>query len=94
VVKDPISRPLLSTANVVFASGAEASLILVGPGLAGLIVMIPSIPDFPSEGVCPVQAHVAITASEKSVSKLHDRTLHYIGMPSRGSTMRIRKAKR
>src|SRR5262249_54527266 len=86
VVNDAASVSLFSTAKVAFASGAEPAPILVGPGLAGLIVMIPSIPDPPPEGVCPVEAQTAIAISQKTVITLRDRTMHYIGVPSRWST--------
>lgn len=65
--------------NVALANGTEpAASILVGPGLAGLIVMIPSIPDSPPEGVCPVEAQTVMTITQNAVSKLRDLTAHYI----------------
>ena len=75
-----VTSPLFfSTAKVEFASGVEAAAsILLGPGLAGLIVITPSIPDSPAEGVWPVEAQTAMTMSPQTVSKLRDRTTHYI----------------
>jgi hypothetical protein len=64
---------------VAFASGIEpAAPALMGPGLAGLIVITPSIPDSPAEGVCPVEAQTAMTMSPKAVNKLRSLTAHYI----------------
>jgi hypothetical protein len=87
-----VTSPLFfSTAKVALASGIEAAAsILVGPGLAGLIVITPSIPDSPAEGVCPVDAQTAITMSPKAVSKLRDLTAHYIRCASWWSTIRTR----
>ena len=73
------------------ASGIEAAaLALIGPGLAGLIVITPSIPDSPAEGVCPVEAQTAMTMSPKAVSKLRDLTAHYIRGASWWSMIRTR----
>lgn len=75
-----VTSPLFfSTAKVALASGIEAGApTLVGPGLAGLIVIIPSIPDSPAEGVCPVEAQTAMKTSPKAVDKLRNFTAHYI----------------
>jgi hypothetical protein len=75
-----VTSPLFfSTAKVALASGIEAGAsALVGPGLAGLIVITPSIPDSPPEGVCPVEAQTAMTMSPKAMSKLRSLTAHYI----------------
>ena len=65
--------------KVAFASGVEAAAsILLGPGLAGLMVITPSIPDSPAEGVWPVEAQTAMTMSPQTVSKLRELTAHYI----------------
>ena len=78
-MKDVTSPLFFSTAKVAFASGVEAAAsILLGPGLAGLIVITPSIPDSPAEGVCPVETQTAMTISPKGASKLRDLTAHYI----------------
>ena len=77
-----------STAKVAFASGIAAAPTLVGPGLAGLIVIIPSIPDSAGEGVCPVETQTAMTMSPRAVSKLRDLTAHYIRGASWWSTIR------
>jgi hypothetical protein len=82
------SPSLFSTAKALLASGAEAAApILVGPGLAGLIVITPSIPDSPAEGVCPVETNTAMMISPKAVSKLRDLTAHYIRGVSLWSTI-------
>jgi hypothetical protein len=68
-----------STAKVALASGIEAAaLALIGPGLAGLIVITPSIPDSPAGGVCPVEAETIMAMSTKAMSKLRILTAHYI----------------
>src|SRR5580765_6881896 len=88
------SPPLFfSTAKVAFASGVEAAApTLVGPGLAGPIVITPSIPDSPGEGVCPVEMQTAMTMSPKAVGKFRNLTVHYIRPASRWSTIRKQKA--
>ena len=54
-----------------FASGTEpASSSLIGPGLDGLIVIIPSIPDSPPDGVCPVQEHTSMKTSPKMMENV------------------------
>jgi len=75
-----VTSPLFfSTAKVAFASGFEAAAsALTGPGLAGLIVITPSIPDSPAEGVCPVEVQTAMTMSAKTMNKLLNLTAHYI----------------
>jgi hypothetical protein len=75
-----VTSPLFfSTAKLAFASGVEAAPpTLVGPGLAGPIVITPSIPDSPPEGVCPVETQAAMTMSPKTVGKLRNITVHYI----------------
>ena len=60
------------------AAWKPAASALIGPGLAGLIVITPSIPDSPAEGVCPVEAQTAMTMSAKAMSKLRNLTAHYI----------------
>ena len=83
-----ISPLFFSTAKVAFASGIEAAApTLVGPGLAGPIVITPSIPDSSAEGVWPVEAETAMTMSPKAVSKLRDLTAHYIRGVSWWSTI-------
>jgi len=78
-MNEATSLLFFSTANVNFVNGIEAAApILVGPGLAGLMVITPSIPDSPAEGVCPVETQTAMTVSPKTVSKLRDLTAHYI----------------
>jgi hypothetical protein len=72
------STLFFSTANVALASGTEAAAsTLVGPGLAGLIVITPSIPDPPAEGLCPVEVQIAMTMSPKAVGNLRNLTAHY-----------------
>jgi hypothetical protein len=89
VTKEVTSTLSFSTENVARASGVEASApILVGPGLAGVIVITPSIPDSPGEGVCPVQMQTAMTMNPKAASKLLDFTAHYIRAPLGWSTIR------
>jgi hypothetical protein len=75
-----VTSPLFfSTAKVAFASGTEpGASALIGPGLAGLIVITPSIPDSPAEGVCPVEAQTAIAMTPKAISNLRNRIAHYI----------------
>jgi len=75
-----VTSPLFfSTAKVALASGIEAAaLALIGPGLAGLIVITPSIPDSPAGGVCPVEAETIMAMSMKAMSKLRILTEHYI----------------
>ena len=78
-MNDVTSPLFFSTAKVAFASGTEpGASTLIGPGLAGLIVITPSIPDSPPEGVCPVEAQTAIAMSPKAVNKLRNLTAHYI----------------
>jgi hypothetical protein len=93
-MNEVISPLFFSTAKVALASGIEAAAsILVGPGLAGLIVITPSIPDSPAEGVWPVDAQTAMTMSPKTVSKLRNLTAHYIRAASGWSTIPKHKAK-
>ena len=75
-----VTSPLFfSTPKVALASGIEAAaLALTGPGLAGLIVITPSIPDSPAEGVCPGEAETTMAMSTKAMSKLRNLTAHYI----------------
>jgi hypothetical protein len=62
---------LFSTLNVAFARGTEpGASIRVGPGFAGLMVMIPSIPDSIPEGLCPVATERDMRINPKVVSKL------------------------
>lgn len=79
-MKNEVTSPLFfSTAKVALASGIEAAaLALTGPGLAGLIVITPSIPDSPAEGVCPVEAETTMAMNTKAMSKLRNLTAHYI----------------
>lgn len=88
MVNDATSPLLFSTTNVAFASGTEsASSALIGPGLAGLIVMIPSIPDSPPEEVCPLQAHTCTKTNPKMIEKdwiLTHKFIHHASM-SNGS---------
>jgi len=59
--------------------GTEAgSSALIGPGLAGLMVIIPSIPDSPPEGVCPVQAHTSMKTSPKMIENARTLTHKFI----------------
>ena len=77
-MNDVASSLFFSTANVALASGTEAAAsTLVGPGLAGLIVITPSIPDPPAEGLCPVEVQIAMTISPKAVGNLPNLTAHY-----------------
>ena len=70
-MNDATSPLLFSTANVALASGAEpGSSDLTGPGLAGLMTIIPSIPDSPPEAVCPVQAHASIKIRPKTIDNV------------------------
>src|SRR6476661_846749 len=86
-MKEVTSPLFFSTAKVAFVSGVEAAApILLGPGLAGLIVITPSIPDSSAEGVWPVETQTAITMSPQTVSKLRNRTAHYIRAASWWST--------
>jgi hypothetical protein len=87
-MKEVTSPLFFSTPKVALASGIAAASTLVGPGLAGLIVITPSIPDSPAEGVCPVEAETAMTMSPKAVSKLRELTAHYIRGASWRSTIR------
>jgi hypothetical protein len=75
-----LTSPLFfSTAKVVLANGIEAAAsALMGPGLVGLIVITPSIPDSPAEGVCPMEAETAMMMSPKAMGKLRNLTAHYI----------------
>jgi hypothetical protein len=75
VVNDATSALLLSTPKVAFASGTESGAsIFAGPGLAGLIVIVPSIPDCPSTGVCPEKARMAIMLNAKMMVKRREIT--------------------
>jgi hypothetical protein len=86
-MKEVTSPLFFSTAKVAFASGVEAAApTLAGPGLAGPIVITPSTPDSPAEGVWPVDAQTAMTMSPKAVSKLRNLTVHYIREASWSST--------
>jgi hypothetical protein len=88
-MKEVTSPLFFSTVKVAFASGVEAAAsILLGPGLAGLMVITPSIPDSPAEGVWPVETQTAITMSPKAVSKLRELTAQYIRDASWWSTIR------
>jgi hypothetical protein len=88
-MNEATSPLFFSTAKVALASGIEAGASsLVGPGLAGLIVITPSIPDSPAEGVCPVEAQTAMTMSPKAVDKFRNLIVHYIRRASRWSTVR------
>ncbi|SRR6266511_794266 len=92
VVNDVTSPLFFSTAKVALASGIEAGAsALIGPGLAGPIVITPSIPDSPAEGVCPVEAQTAMMMSPKAVGKLRNLTAHYIRRAWRWSTIPNRK---
>src|SRR5204862_7492839 len=56
-----------------------ASPSLAGPGLAGLIMIVPSIPDSAPDGVCPVEVHTAVKTNPKiteSVWILTDKSIH------------------
>ena len=75
-----VTSPLFfSTAKVALASGIEArASAVIGPGLAGLIVITPSIPDSPAEGVCPAEVQTVMTMSPEPISNLRNRIAHYI----------------
>ncbi len=89
VLNEVTSASFFSTAKLAFPTGAEAAApTLVGPGLAGVIVINPSMPDSPAEGVCPVETQTAMTMSPKAVNKLRDLTTHYIHGRSWWSTSR------
>ena len=91
-MNEATSLLLFSTPKVALASGIEvAASALIGPGLAGPIVIIPSIPDCPAAGVCPVEAQTAMTMNPKAVSKLRNLTAHYIRAASWWSTIRNTK---
>jgi hypothetical protein len=78
-MNEATSPLFFSTAKVALASGIEATApALIGPGLAGLIVITPSIPDSPAEGVCPVEAQTGMMMSPRAMSKLLNLTAHYI----------------
>ena len=65
--------------NVAFANGTEpASSTLTGPGLAGLMLMTPSIPESPPDEVCPAAAQIAMTTSPKTMNNVQDLTRQYI----------------
>ena len=65
--------------NVAFASGIEpASSTLTGPGLAGLMLMTPSIPDSPPDEVWPAVVQIAMTTSPKTMNNVQDLTGQYI----------------
>ena len=92
-MNEATSPLLFSTTNVAFASGTEpGASTLIGPGLAGLIVMTPSIPDSPPEGVCPAEAQTAITINPKAMNNVRNLTVQYIHAASRWPT--ILKGKR
>jgi hypothetical protein len=79
VVNDAISRLLFSMTNVAFANGTEpASSTLTGPGLAGLMLMTPSIPDSPPDEVCPAAVQIAMTTSPKTMNNVRNLTGQYI----------------
>jgi len=79
VVNDAISRLLFSMTNVAFANGTEpASSTRTGPGLAGLMLMTPSIPDSPPDEVCPAVVQIAMTTSPKTMNNVRDLTGQYI----------------
>jgi hypothetical protein len=68
VVNDATSLALFSTANVAFGSGTEpGSSALIGPGLAGLIMMTPSIPDSGPPCNCEGENAADIVISIKTV---------------------------
>jgi hypothetical protein len=75
-----VTSPLFfSTAKVAFVSGIEAAAsALIGPGLAGPIVITPSIPDSAAEGVCPVEVETTMAMRTKAMSKLRNLTANYI----------------
>jgi hypothetical protein len=65
--------------NVAFTNGTEpASSTLTGPGLAGLMLMTPSIPDSPPDEVCPAAVQIAMTTSPKTMNNVRDLTGQYI----------------
>jgi len=71
VVNDATSPLLFSTANVAFASGTEpGSSALIGPGLAGLIMITPSIPDSGSPCNCEGENAADIVTSIKTIETL------------------------
>jgi len=75
---------LFSTTNVAFASGTEPGVsTLVGPGMEGLIVMIPSIPDSPPDGVWPAEVKTAMTINPNEMISVRNLTAHYIRLASR-----------
>ena len=69
--------------KLAFASGTEpGASILVGPGLAGPTVMIPSIPDCSAAGVCPMEAQTAITMNPQLPSTFRNLIVQFIrGVP-------------
>jgi hypothetical protein len=78
-MNEVISALFFSTAKVAFASGIEAGpSALIGPGLAGLIIITPSIPDSPPDGVCSAEAQTTIAMTPKAANKLRNLTAHYI----------------
>jgi hypothetical protein len=65
--------------NVEFANGTEpASSTLTGPGLAGLMLMTPSIPDSPPDEVWPAAVQIAMTTSPKTINNVQDLIGQYI----------------
>jgi hypothetical protein len=75
--------------NVAFANGTEpASSTLTGPGLAGLMLMTPSIPDSPPDEICPAAVQIAMTTSPKTMNNVQDLTGQYIHATWQWSTVR------
>jgi len=67
--------------NPAFANGTEpASSTLTGPGLAGLMLMTPSIPDSPPDEVWPAAVQIAMTTNPKTTNtnNVQDLTGQYI----------------
>jgi hypothetical protein len=74
------SRLFFSTVKVALASGIEPAVsALVGPGLAGLIVITPSIPDAPAGGVWPEQTAAHMMRNIKTVETPANFTTKFIG---------------
>jgi len=80
VVNDATSPLLFSTEKVAFCSGTDAGAsALIGPGLAGLIVITPSIPVSRPGGVCPEQRAAHMTRNIETVETAANFTTKFIG---------------
>jgi hypothetical protein len=94
VVNDPTSPLLFSTENVASGNGTdEGASALIGPGLAGLIVITPSIPVSRPEGVCPEQSAAHMTRNIETVGTPANFTTKFSGMSLVAQQKRVRRAR-